>query len=153
MRQLPRQESTPYHEAGHAVAGIQFGVPVRRATIVPSDEYCGAVESSNRLRLPSATSALENLNERLRRQIQMHFAGPIAEERFLREYGCPIRAWSSLSGSGRDYENAWELASLFELLNQTQSKEQWLQPLWEEVRAFVDSVGPTKRPYRPDKTR
>lgn len=39
----PTREMTAYHEAGHIVAHLHFGLPINSATILPTQDYQGAV--------------------------------------------------------------------------------------------------------------
>lgn len=77
---------TAHHEAGHAVAAIVLGVPVRHATIIP-DEPDAQGRTLGHVRFRSGDADLPSLGHRL---LIVTLAGPAAQRRFAPR--SPIRA-------------------------------------------------------------
>lgn len=78
------QESTAYHEAGHAVADWRYGFKIKTITIVPTADAVGSVTSKTRLKLGDMDYAYPS-SARIARNHEMIvalLAGGAAQRRF-----------------------------------------------------------------------
>jgi hypothetical protein len=101
-------EATAYHEAGHMVAAVHLGVPIRHATIVSGQNALGKYAGSIRHQPLFPMFEIEagdigRIEGKVSKRIIILLAGPIAQRRFRRS------SWRSWHGR-IDYETAADLA-------------------------------------------
>jgi ATP-dependent Zn protease len=87
-------DTTAYHEAGHAVIALALGRPVRRVSILPDRERLGVCEFGKATFRPS--------EDWLEREILIALGGIAAEARFTGDY-----AWDA---AARDQQYVHRLA-------------------------------------------
>jgi ATP-dependent Zn protease len=90
----PHNETTAYHEAGHAVVALVLGRPVHQVSILPNRAHLGICEFGKGVFRPS--------EDWLEREILIALAGLAAEARFIDDY-----AWD---GASRDLQYVRRLA-------------------------------------------
>ncbi len=84
-----KRRITAYHEAGHAALHLALGVQFTKVTIIPNEDYLGAVHGCSLL-LPSPDDNPERfcvltpeMKSNIDREILIFLGGPLAEHRFL----------------------------------------------------------------------
>src|SRR5687767_13873734 len=87
-------ETTAYHEAGHAVVALALGRPVHKVSILPDRELLGVCEFAKGMFRPS--------EDWLEREALIALGGVAAEARFTGDY-----CWDS---AGRDLQYVRHLA-------------------------------------------
>lgn len=90
----PYDETTAYHEAGHAVIALALGRPVQGVSVLPDREHLGYCEFRKSVFRPS--------EDWLEREILIALGGIAAEARFTGDY-----AWE---GAARDRQYVRRLA-------------------------------------------
>src|SRR5580700_11422788 len=97
-------EATAYHEAGHMVAAWRHHLKIRRATIIPAEDFAGRVDHESPLRgIQLDIDGSDRANLKAEKAILISLAGPAAQRRFRPS------SWRSYHGLG-DYEIAIDLA-------------------------------------------
>jgi ATP-dependent Zn protease len=100
----PTLEATAYHEAGHMVAAWRQHLKIRRATIIPAEDYTGRVEHESPLRgIRLDIDGSDRAALKAEKAILICLAGPAAQRRFRRS------SWRTHHGAG-DHEIASDLA-------------------------------------------
>jgi ATP-dependent Zn protease len=77
-------ESTAYHEAGHAVVALALGRPIHKVSVLPDRERLGECQFGKSVFRPS--------EDWLEREILVALAGLAAEARFTGTYALPEAA-------------------------------------------------------------
>src|SRR3984957_20880458 len=88
------EETTAYHEAGHAVVALALGRPVQHVSILPDRDFLGACKFGK--------PAFRPTEDWLEREILIALGGIAAEARFTGNY-----AWD---GAARDRQYVHKLA-------------------------------------------
>src|SRR5262249_54157653 len=86
-------EITAYHEAGHAVAAMALGPPVRRVRVLPGDKFLGRCEFGKGVFRPT--------EDWLEREILIALGGIVAEAMHTGNY--------SWDGAARDLQSVRRL--------------------------------------------
>lgn len=119
--------NTAYHEAGHAVMHIVRSIPIDYVTIVPNDDYKGAVRWNH------GPSVMLNMNmgnnsREIRSlaidAILISLAGPVAEEKFAGLY--------DKNGSADDLFHADEIA-----MHYSRNPEKYIKAKFAETRKVI----------------
>ena len=102
------RESVAYHEAGHAVARIELGLPITSASIIPKDDSLGRVVSDNLPRsvyeaVEFGSSLTPGQEQRIQKELVAALAGEAAEKRHTGRY--------NRVGSRQDYRRVDEWAN------------------------------------------
>jgi ATP-dependent Zn protease len=92
--ETPYDESTAYHEAGHAVVALILGRPVHHVSILANREVLGVCKFQKGTLRPS--------EDWLEREVLIALGGMAAEARFTGDY--------NLDGAGRDRQYVRRLA-------------------------------------------
>lgn len=83
--------ATAHHEAGHAVAALVLGIPIRKATIMPDDRFAGKVTGYPRIKGIQKAQAGERLSrseeEHYLRCMVMLLAGGMAAQKYTGALG------------------------------------------------------------------
>jgi len=95
-------EATAYHEAGHAVIALSERMRVKSATIVPGEDYWGAVARQNMTRVQMGFDEPAKMHRYLTREIRVILAGLAAEWRFTGR--------NNFRGASSDYKEAINLS-------------------------------------------
>src|ERR1019366_1882104 len=103
-------QATAYHEAGHCVAALIYGVSVRYVTITPGKNAQGqATRGHASIRRPKVLSSAEQRKgdayadfKSIHATLIRYLAGPVCESRFT---GKPV----DVSSMGADFEAAVEM--------------------------------------------
>ena len=108
-RARARRVRTAYHEAGHAIAAFELGVPFREVSIAATTDSWGHLLSTPlRLREPDVYTMSPRTRDRLERRIIVGLAG--------REGNRLLTGRYDHRGAGNDYQQAGEIARSFPLL-------------------------------------
>jgi ATP-dependent Zn protease len=122
--------STAYHEAGHVVAAYIECIKLKKATIIPSEDYLGVVvrqRMEKRIRdafefgeiTPAKRARLESF-------IMMSYAGGIAQQKH--------RGRANHIGSSSDYDNVVDLAMMATgSVEETEAYLKWLYVRTKQV--------------------
>lgn len=116
-------EFTAFHEAGHVVAAVLFGINIEWVTIIPDEETgsLGHIHPS----LSLDTSGLKRSS--IEQKIQYLFAGEMAERK--------ARKRASGIGFVKDYYNAGGLAE--SLYKNTDSRVEFLRKMIEKAKILI----------------
>jgi len=106
------KRSTAYHEAGHAVAKVHFGLKIKKATIVEGEGYLGCVDGRRATNRSIEYDDSGRVQLRAERDIIVSLAGVAAQREFMPQ-SVRRHQWRS------DFEHAmdllWRIASKKEL--------------------------------------
>jgi hypothetical protein len=129
MKQAEHQLAlTAYHEAGHAVAAFERGVPVHHASIIPTEGTKGHIRHATTFRRSESPEWDTSPRNRIKaeRAVIIAFAGGIAQRhRFPRSH----------VGDERDLANAVDVIEYF-----ARSEEHlalWLRTLRQEAKDLI----------------
>jgi ATP-dependent Zn protease len=133
------REAIAHHEAGHMVAAWRGRVKIRRATIVPAEDFYGLVDHESPLRgVRLGIDGSDRARLKAEKAILILLAGPAAQRRFR------ARSWRSHHGRG-DYAAASDLALRVQGSRLAPAYLKWMQAQaqalvvsnWRFVRAFA----------------
>ena len=145
-RTARKLEATAHHEAGHAVASVALGLPLRYVPIRPDPEDGNLGHAARRATEPGFRPDIElppAQRDRLERMCVAIFAGAEAERRFRGLRG-PARY--DHGAARHDYRQAVDLASYVEFERAT--LEPYLAYLRARARAFVEAPRAWRAPPR-----
>lgn len=103
MRRSAR-EATAYHEAGHMVAAWRLGMKIRRATIIPAEDYAGKVHHESPLKgINLEIDGSDRAEMKADKAVLICLAGPVTQRCFR------PTSWRRHHGRS-DYDLATDLA-------------------------------------------
>ncbi len=126
-------EAVAYHEAGHAVMYVLYGIRFNYVTIEPDDKYLGRVHGQLK---PWYRPDIDNshyVNHHTEAQIIGFLAGPIAEGMFTDED--PVEMNVIVDGS--DTDRATELA--LRMKGDGDAASEYLDELYKHAEEVVDT--------------
>jgi hypothetical protein len=98
------REAIAYHEAGHVIAACRSGVKIRRAAILPAQNFHRFVDHESPLRgVRLGIDGSVRAKVKAEKAILILLAGPAAQRRFR------VKSWRSHHGRG-DFDSARDLA-------------------------------------------
>jgi ATP-dependent Zn protease len=120
---------TAFHEAGHVVVGLLFGIKFEGVTIIRDDETgsLGHIYPSLNLDVSGLKRSL------IEQKIQYLFAGEMAERK--------ARKWASGNGFLKDYMTAARLANGF--YDDVDSRAEFLMEMIEKARILIAENWPS----------